>query len=90
MHVDAFRAGGNGTHQREVSTVAAHHLDNEATVEGHGGLLDLVHDFDNAVEGRVGADAQLGARQIVVDAGWNTKQRDVEGREVVPLFVESM
>ena len=55
--VDPLRAGGDPAHQRQVAAPVAHHFHHKAAPGGHGGLLDLVHRFDDAVEGGVGADA---------------------------------
>ena len=71
---------------REVAAPPPHHLDDVAALFGDGGLLDLVHDRHDVVEGGVGADAQLGAREVVVDGRRQADDRDVEGREVRPLL----
>ena len=45
-------------------------------------MLDLVHRLHDAVQGRVRADAELRAGQVVVDGGRQADHRDIEGREV--------
>ena len=87
MHIDAFRPGGDRAHKGQVTAKAAHHFDNEAPVQGHGGLLDFVDHLYNAIQRRVRANAQLRARQVVVNAGRDTDQGNVEGWEIVPLFI---
>ena len=60
--VDPLGAGGQPAEQREVAAVAAHHLDDEHPARGDRGLPDLVDVGDDAVQRRVAADAQFGAR----------------------------
>ena len=76
-------------HSGQISTVAAHSLDNEDTSLGaDSGLLDLVAHGGDLVEGRVRADAEIGAGYVVGDGGWHAHTRDSEGLVLVALLVE--
>jgi len=61
------RAGGDRAHESEVAAVAAHHLDHERALVAGGRGGDRVDRLGDAVQRRVGADRDVGARHVVVD-----------------------
>ena len=75
-------AGGQAAQQGEVAAVAPHDLDHETAPGSDGGLFDLIHVVDNAVQGCIGADAQVGTRQVVVDRGRQANDWNVEGGKI--------
>ena len=85
VEVDALGAGGDTAHEGEVSALAAHRLGHEAAVGGGRRLLDRVQRTHGVVQGGVRSDAQLAARQVVVDRGGHADDRDLEGGVAVPL-----
>ena len=90
VQVDAFRAGGQAAHHGQIAALAAHHFDDVTAALRDGGLLDLVHRFDDLVQRRVRANAQIRAGQVVVDRGGQADDRDVEGRIVFALEEQVM
>ena len=88
VKIYAFGAGREAAHQRQIAAVAAHDLDHEAAARRDRRVLDLVDHLDDAVERGVGADAQLGAGQVVADRGRQADDRDVEGRELSPTLLQ--
>src|SRR3972149_3673958 len=51
------------------AAVPPHRLDDEGSLVGFGGVADVVDRLDDGVQGGVGADAHVGAAQVVVDRG---------------------
>ena len=81
VEVDPLGSRGETAHEGEIAAVATHDLDHEAAIGGHRALFDLVHRLDDGVQGGVGADAEFGTREIVVDG---RRQAD-SPRPVCPL-----
>ena len=86
--IDPFSARGQTTHQGQVATITTHDLDDKAASRGNRRLFDPVDCIDDAIEGRIGTDAQFGAGEVIVDRGGQADHRNIEGREDVALAEE--
>ena len=60
-------AGGQRGVNGDLPAVPAHHLDQEQALGGIGGVADLVDGFGGGPDGAGEADADVGARKVVVD-----------------------
>ena len=61
-----------------------HHFHHKTAPGRHRRLLDLVHRFHDTVQGRVCADAELGAGQVIIDRSRQADDWDVESRKIRP------
>ena len=77
---DLFAPAGQGDLHGQPAALAAHHLDDEDTLEGRGRVPDLIQGIEGDIDGRVGADGVVDAGDVVVD-----RRRDADHREAVPL-----
>src|SRR5664279_299321 len=80
---DRLGSSRDSRHEREVPAVAAHDLDEERPLVGGGRDLQAVDRFERDVEGRVDADRDVRARQVVVDRGGDAHNREPGLRERV-------
>ena len=83
VDIHPLGAGRQPAHQSQVAARPAHHLDNEDAALSDSRIFDLIHRFDDIIQGGIGADAQLGAGQVVIDRGRQADDRDIEGRVIV-------
>ena len=89
VQVDQLGTGRQGSSGSKVAALAAHHLDDIQSSVADGRLLDLIDGIHNLADGRVGADADISARQIVRDGGRQTHDRNVgEDRILAALVVQ--
>src|SRR5258708_5248709 len=56
--------------------MAAHDLDDESAVEGRRGVFQLIDALQGRIDGRVHADGDRRAADVVVDAGRHTHDRE--------------
>ena len=68
--------GGDGDVQGDIACVAAHDLDDAATVVALGGVAQLIDHLERGVHRRIIADGVVGAGNIVVDGAGQADHRD--------------
>ena len=69
-------AGGDGDVQSNVTSVAAHDLDDAAAVMALGGVAQLVDHLQSSVHSGIVTDGVVGAGNIVVDGAGQADHRD--------------
>ena len=68
---DVLRAGGDTAPESDIACMAAHDLDDGASLMGRGGILYLVDGVHGRIDGGVEADGVVGAGDIQVDGAGN-------------------
>ena len=58
---------GEAVDQRQVATVASHHLDDHGALVARRGAVDRIDRLSDAMQGRIGPDGHVGAKHVIVD-----------------------
>ena len=69
---DPVGAGGQGTHQGQVATMAAHDLDDKGPLMAGCGAGDGIDGLCDPMQGSVGTDGHVGAEHVIVDRAHQT------------------
>jgi hypothetical protein len=78
-----FSPAGNAGHQRQVTAIASHRLDEKSPLVRRGGDLQPINRFKRDVERGVDADGDLRAVQIIVNRRSHSHDREPHLRDRV-------